>query len=424
MSHSYKKRSRRNRPYHSYTYRSREYRLRQYRKRRMRRRLLFSLGVLLLLFIGSHVISIYASKGHADRNEQNKPPGAPDVKGQEDSSEVYNPSDTTLVKEDSHTQEVSSDHQTEPDGGGFKEPDTPDTKEGQNTDSQKDESSHTKPEDSAGSEEDPKNSSSDTSSLDDTQTDTSQEDDTQTSPPDNDDNKADVPKEDETQQPPEEAEFNFENALFIGDSRTEGLFINTGLSEATFYAIRGLNVENIYTKDFIKDKTILAEKEKEEGATKKKKKKNKKKKEDSEDEDSGGVTILEALKYHSWRKIYIMLGVNELGWAYESVFIERYTNLIRDIRALQPDAEIVIQSILPVTKEKSDSDDIYNNKRIARYNELIEAMAKEEQVTYADLTPAVSGKNGALPKKGSSDGIHLTKSYYIKWLDYLIAHEI
>ncbi len=106
MSHSYKKRSRRNRPYHSYTYRSREY-----RQRRMRRRLLFSLGVLLLLFIGSHVISIYASKGHADRNEQNKPPGAPDVKGQEDSSEVYNPSDTTLVKEDSHTQEVSSDHQ-------------------------------------------------------------------------------------------------------------------------------------------------------------------------------------------------------------------------------------------------------------------------------------------------------------------------
>lgn len=192
----------------------------------------------------------------------------------------------------------------------------------------------------------------------------------------------------ETEEP-----FTFENTLFIGDSRTEGLLLNTGLTEATFFAVRGLAVDNIHYKEFIRS-----------GEEK--------------------LSVMDALKTDSWRKIYIMLGVNELGWQSEEKFIEAYREVIQCIRERQPEAEIIIQSILPVTKAKSDGDAIYNNPKIYRYNELLVLMAAEEEVTYADLVPAVADENGDLPAEGASDGVHLTKSYYQKWLEYLIANGI
>lgn len=189
--------------------------------------------------------------------------------------------------------------------------------------------------------------------------------------------------------------FTFENTLFIGDSRTEGLLLNTGLTEATFYAVRGLSVSNIYTKEFLRTA-----------------------------DSSEKITIMKALEGKQFRKIYLMLGVNELGWASDQAFIDCYAKLIGDIQTLQPEAEIVIQSILPVTKEKSDNDDIYNNENIYRFNGLIQTMTEELDVIYADLVPAVAAEDGSLPADGAADGVHLTKSYYQKWLDYLTANEI
>lgn len=195
----------------------------------------------------------------------------------------------------------------------------------------------------------------------------------------------------------ENDEFSFKGALFIGDSRTEGLQINTGLTEATFYALRGLAVDTIYTKKFIPAES---------GDTEKK------------------LTVLDALKEKQFSKIYIMLGVNELGWVLEDCFIEQYSKLIQDIQALQPDAEIVVQSIIPVTSKKSSSNKIYTNEKIERYNEMIITMTEELGVTYADLLPAFADENGALPEEGAYDGVHLTKSYYKKWLEYLRSQKI
>lgn len=39
--------------------------------------------------------------------------------------------------------------------------------------------------------------------------------------------------------------------MFIGDSRTEGLILNCGLSNTTFYAYKGLMVDTVFTKPVI-----------------------------------------------------------------------------------------------------------------------------------------------------------------------------
>lgn len=183
----------------------------------------------------------------------------------------------------------------------------------------------------------------------------------------------------------------FNDTAFIGDSRTEGLMLYTGLENATFYAHKGLNVSTYFTSKIIKS-----------GYSK--------------------ITIPEALGKQSFKKVYIMLGINELGWAYESVFIQQYGELVDNVKSLQPDATIYVQAILPVTKEKSDSDAIFNNPKIDRYNELLQQMAQEKGVRYLAVNEAVGLDDGALPASASADGIHFDKEYCYRWLDYLTKH--
>lgn len=184
----------------------------------------------------------------------------------------------------------------------------------------------------------------------------------------------------------------FDDAVFIGDSRTEGFMLYSGLSStAASYTSTGLTVDTVFTKPVVKS-------------------------------GEGKITIVDALKRHRFSKIYVMFGVNELGWAYDSIFIEKYQKFIEEIKASQPNAVIYVQSILPVTKKKSESDPIYNNIQIHKYNDLIEKMAKECGVEYLDVAQSVTDESGNLFENASTDGIHLTKEYCEKWLDYLKTH--
>lgn len=179
------------------------------------------------------------------------------------------------------------------------------------------------------------------------------------------------------------------NVAFIGDSRTQAFIMYAGLSEVTDYTNIGLMVDTAVSKKFITNS------------------------------NGEKVTILEDLKNKDINTIYIMLGINELGWVYSSIFIDKYEELINKILEIKPNCEIIIQSIIPVTKSKSDSDPIYNNNKIREYNELIKDMAKRLNIKYINLVPELTNENGDLPEQASTDGVHLNKKYCIKWLEVL-----
>lgn len=179
------------------------------------------------------------------------------------------------------------------------------------------------------------------------------------------------------------------NVAFIGDSRTQAFLMYAGLKDVVDYTNVGLMVDTAITKKFITNK------------------------------NGEKITIIEDLKTKDIDTIYIMLGVNELGWVYDSIFINKYEELIDLLTATKPNCEIIIQSIIPVTKTKSDSDAIYNNKKIYEYNNLIEEMAKKKNLEFINLSPILSDENGNLPEDASPDGIHLNKEYCLKWLNCL-----
>ena len=183
----------------------------------------------------------------------------------------------------------------------------------------------------------------------------------------------------------------FDDAVFIGDSRTEGLYINTGLSNATFFAHQGLMVDEVYTKEVV---TV----------------------------DGKKTTVMDALARTSFSKVYSMLGINETGWVYDSIFIEKYGEIIDAIREINPDAVIYVQSILPVTNEVSSTHSYIKNERIDTYNQLLQAMAQEKGAYYLNVAEAIAADDGSLPEDAAADGIHLNKASCQVWLTYLREH--
>ncbi len=189
----------------------------------------------------------------------------------------------------------------------------------------------------------------------------------------------------------------FEDALFIGDSRTVGLseYVEALDSRATFYAKVSLTIYTVMDKPFLKV----------EGSKTKK-------------------TVEEALSENSFSKIYIMLGLNEMGTGNVDTFYAKYAEVISRIRELQPDAIIYIQGIMHVTADKSDKDKYFNNTNINERNAAIATLANNQDIFYLDMNEAVDDENGNLLKELSFDDVHLRASSYERWHQYLLQHAI
>lgn len=185
----------------------------------------------------------------------------------------------------------------------------------------------------------------------------------------------------------------FNDAVFIGDSRTEGLILNTGLNNAIEYTHKGLMVDTVFTKPVINI-------------------------------DGTKVTVMDALKTTQFNKVYIMLGINETGWPYNDVFIHKYGKVIDAVKEINPNAQIYVQQILPVSQKVSSTHSYIKNEKIAEYNALLQEMAKEKRVCFVAAAEAVAGEDGTLPEDAAVDGIHLKKEYCVKWLEYLETHTV
>lgn len=185
----------------------------------------------------------------------------------------------------------------------------------------------------------------------------------------------------------------FDDAIFIGNSRTEGFRLYAGPKEAQYFTSIGLMVNTIFSQPLPQ-------------------------------EDGRNIPIMEAVADASFSKVYIMLGTNELGWAHGAVFQEKYGQIIDEIQRTHPQAQIYIQSILPVTQQRDSSDSIYNNQKIREYNGLLQELAQQKQVYYVNTAECVADSNGILPADSAFDGIHLKPEACQRWLEYLCTHTV
>ncbi len=184
----------------------------------------------------------------------------------------------------------------------------------------------------------------------------------------------------------------FDNALFIGDSRTVGLQSYSNLKNASFYAKVSSTIFGIMDDPMIPNS------------------------------DNTNISIRTSLKNHQFEKIYIMIGVNELGTGNADTFCEQYAKVIHDIRELQPSALIFIQSIMHVTTEKSKQDKNINNKNIDDRNEKIKELANNHDIFYLDINEVLDDDSKGLNPDYTFDSVHLKASQYSIWEEFLLSN--
>lgn len=184
----------------------------------------------------------------------------------------------------------------------------------------------------------------------------------------------------------------FDDAVFVGDSITEGMNIYTGMENATILAYTGINFSTIGSTPVIKQ------------------------------EDGTRTVIMDELKKTQYGKVYVMLGGNEVRDMDKDAFLSRYEKVLDQIREIQPNAILYVQSMTPVTANNNYNMD---NDRIDEYNAAILELCKRKGFYYLNVAECMKDSNGMLPTEASpKDGMHFAQEYFNKWFAYLKTHTV
>ena len=195
----------------------------------------------------------------------------------------------------------------------------------------------------------------------------------------------------------------FSDAVFLGDSRSDGLRLYSGIRGADFLAYKSLMVFQVTGTGGVDAKAIPKN-----GVGDKK-------------------TALAWLEEKQYGKVYVMFGINELGYGDDQAFQDAFALLIDEIRVRQPEAVIYIQSLIPVEPEKAHQMNPavwLNNENVANYNEILRRVCADKRAVYVDVQSVMADDSGTLPAEGTTDGIHFTRSWYEKWYGYLKTHTV
>lgn len=202
-------------------------------------------------------------------------------------------------------------------------------------------------------------------------------------------------------QPVEESEAvdddYFSDAVFLGDSRTEGLQLYSGLHAEDFFWSKGMTVFRV---DDPEKRVIQVDGEK--------------------------LTMMEALSRKEYAKVYIMIGINELGYPASS-YNKGLRAMVDRVKELQPNAIIYLQTLPPVNEEKARDSGLgsyINNENVSAFNDIVLRTAADKGVALLDVASIFRTESGCLAEDMAADGVHFYRAGYQIWAEYLKTHTL
>ena len=184
----------------------------------------------------------------------------------------------------------------------------------------------------------------------------------------------------------------FKDALFIGDSRMVGIEMMGTLEDATFFTTVGLSLTGAMS------------------AT-------------ADVSGVGSTTLPALLQSRTFGKIYVMLGINDIGGSVEALK-QTYSNLVTRLREAQPDAIIYIMSNLHVSATQDARGTAVNNANLNNLNDYTKTLADGETIFYLECNDVFDDANGTLSADLTSDGIHVDGASYKKGGEWVAQNAI
>lgn len=116
--------------------------------------------------------------------------------------------------------------------------------------------------------------------------------------------------------------------------------------------------------------------------------------------------------------LFLAYGSNdlELWTGRTSSFINAYTKTLNMLKEELPNTTLVINSVLPVSIKKTNSDAAFSYQ--AEFNNALRDLANSYGITFLENSPFLSGKD----KPYSSDGVHPKSFYYSLWAKHMTSY--
>lgn len=121
------------------------------------------------------------------------------------------------------------------------------------------------------------------------------------------------------------------------------------------------------------------------------------------------------------KKLFIMMGMNDVGLYGVDGSIENWGTLIKLIRDACPDIQIYIQSMTPIWTGGEIGG--LNNANVNAYNAKLRVFAEENGCYFIDIAPFMRDATGGLATEFCSDNyVHLTDNGVSVWVSVLRAY--
>jgi lysophospholipase L1-like esterase len=116
--------------------------------------------------------------------------------------------------------------------------------------------------------------------------------------------------------------------------------------------------------------------------------------------------------------IYVMAGVNDLkNGRSDHEILGNLRQIIYSLQQAHPQAEIVVQSILPTRSDRIPGE------RIGWLNQQLATIVAQLGATYLDVYSDMADATGYLRPELTTDGIHLSAQGYAAWQSALFQRE-
>lgn len=171
-----------------------------------------------------------------------------------------------------------------------------------------------------------------------------------------------------------EDESFFDDALFIGDSRMVSSAYYARLGKADYFTDVGMNVFQMFSVT-------------------------------ASDDNFDATDLTTLLQNRTYKKIFIMLGINECGYPMSSL-LSAYQEDIDTLKSLQPDATIYLLKVYGVSRSVAESASYFSPQRLQEVNDGIAGLADGKKVHCLDASHLYCDDEGYMKEEYTSDGVH------------------
>lgn len=134
------------------------------------------------------------------------------------------------------------------------------------------------------------------------------------------------------------------------------------------------------------------------------------------------MLIEDGVKASGAKKVFIMLGMNDIALYGIEDSVKNMDTLIQRILKKSPDVEIYVQSMTPMMKDAQLKD--LNNANLDKYNQQLKELCTKKGYHFVDVASAMKDSEGNLIPEYCSDpegmGMHFTDAGAEAWIDYLM----